>query len=72
MAGPWEAAKALQAVEVPYGVDGLFGREVGRVGGAPAGWLAGVGLDQAAVGVDPDQRPVGPGLDPLADEVARH
>jgi hypothetical protein len=30
-------------------------------------WLAGVGLHQQPAGVDPDQRPVGPGLDPLAD-----
>ena len=72
MAGPWEAAEALQAVEVPHGVDGLFGREVGRVGGAPARCLAGVGLHQCPAGVDPHERPVGPGLDPLADEVARH
>jgi hypothetical protein len=51
-----------QGGEVAHGVAGPLGGQIGRVGAAPAGWLAGVDLDQHASAEQLHQFPVGAGV----------
>jgi len=48
-----------QPGQIPHGVAGLVGGQISRVGGAPAGRLAGVGLDQLAAEKRLDQLAIG-------------
>ncbi len=62
---------APQPVDVTRGVDLGAGGQVGRVGAALPGSLAGMDFHQLAAEVQLHRRRVPPGLDPLADEAVR-
>jgi hypothetical protein len=69
---PWAAAAAMSLVRSRSAYPGLLLGQVGRLGDPPAGWLAGVGLDQLALVEQLDQHLVGAGVQVLSEPGPRH
>jgi hypothetical protein len=63
---------ADELVQIPQRVGGDLARQVGLIGGSPAGRQARVDLDHLPAVQDLDQLGVGPDGDLLADQFARH